>query len=236
MITPKSKGRAMFCRPRADISATAKAARRKRPRDVINRRPVCLCFLIAYIWFSLAGTRASSAPAPAKPFGNVLLVSDIHFDPLADPTIVQQLIASPVAQWETIFASSADTDYSHFPYDTNYPLLKSALCAMVAQAPFDFTIVSGDCLRHDFRSAFIDAGGTPDQFPMFATNAAVFVVGELQAAFGIPVYLALGNDDSTCGDYHQDPGGPRLPCSCRLRFDAIGGISDDALHKPRLWK
>jgi hypothetical protein len=79
--------------------------------------------------------------------------------------------------------------------------LKSALSAAAAQNPIDFVIASGDYLRHDFRCAFIKAGGSPRDFPTFATKAAVFVVNTVQATLGVPVYLALGNDDSFCVDY-----------------------------------
>jgi sphingomyelin phosphodiesterase acid-like 3 len=162
------------------------------------------------LWLGFSSVPSSAASSPARPSGNVLLISDIHFDPLADPAIVKQLMAAPVSQWQPIFASSRRTGYSRFPNDTNYPLLKSTLTAAAAQAPFDFVIFSGDCLRHNFRNAFISAGGSPNQFAAFATNTAVFVVETLQSAFNLPVYFALGNDDSTCGDYRMDPGGPFL--------------------------
>jgi sphingomyelin phosphodiesterase acid-like 3 len=170
----------------------------------------CLFYLVTLILFWGPGPRAFSASPPAGPSGNVLLLSDIHFDPLADPAVVRQLIAAPVARWHSIFASSGKTDFARSPHDTNYPLLNSALSAGIAQAPFDFVVVAGDYLRHDFQRAFIGAGGSPSEFSEFATTTALFVVDSVQVAFGIPVYFALGNDDSTCGDYHLDPGGPFL--------------------------
>src|SRR5262249_21168273 len=150
--------------------------------------------------------QSSSGVSSSAPTGNALLISDIHFDPLADPVIVKQLIARPAAQWQATFASSTQTGYAHSPNDTNYPLLKSALSAASAQNPFDFVIALGDYLRHDFQSAFVSAGGSPSQFPGFATKAAIFVVDTIQAAFAVPVYFALGNGDSTCGDYRLAPG------------------------------
>jgi sphingomyelin phosphodiesterase acid-like 3 len=132
-------------------------------------------------------------------------MSDILFDPLADPVIIKQLIARPAAQWQAIFASSTQTGYTHSPNDTNYPFAESALSLDSAQNPFDFVIALGDYLWHDFQSAFVSARGSPSQFPGFATKAAIFVV-DIQAAFAVPVYLALGNGDSTCGDYRLAPG------------------------------
>ena len=92
-------------------------------------------------------------------------MSDILFDPLADPVIIKQLIARPAAQWQAIFASSTQTGYTHSPNDTNYPFAESALSLDSAQNPFDFVIALGDYLRHDFQSAFVSAGGSPSQSP-----------------------------------------------------------------------
>jgi hypothetical protein len=178
----------------------------KKGRSPMKRNTIYASLLVTLILFWPPGVQSSFGGSPAAPTGNALLLSDIHFDPLADPVIVKQLIATPASQWQAIFASSAQTGYAHSPNDTNYPLLKSALSAAAAQNPFDFVIASGDYLRHDFQSAFVSAGGAPSQFPTFATKAAVFVVDTIQATFGVPVYLALGNDDSTCGDYRMAPG------------------------------
>jgi sphingomyelin phosphodiesterase acid-like 3 len=115
--------------------------------------------LIIFVLLWPAVARVSCGFSPARVSGHVLLVSDIHFDPLADPAIVKQLIAAPVSQWKEIFTSSAKNGYAHIPADANYPLLQSALSAAVAQGPFDFVIASGDYLRHGFKSAFVEAGG-----------------------------------------------------------------------------
>jgi sphingomyelin phosphodiesterase acid-like 3 len=175
-------------------------------RNTVKRIAIQISILIALIlpWSSVAQVNAAlSAKAPT---GHALLLSDIHFDPLADPAILKELIAAPATQWEEIFATSAQGGYAHSPNDANYPLLKSTLSAAVAQNPFDFVIASGDYLRHDFQSAFIKAGGSPSDFPAFANKTAVFVINTVQATLGVPVYLALGNDDSPCADYGLVPG------------------------------
>lgn len=172
----------------------------------MKRIAIRILILIALILSWSPVVQVNAAPSPAAPTGHALLLSDIHFDPLADPAIVKQLIAAPVSQWEAIFATSAQGGYAHSPNDANYPLLKSTLSAAAAQNPSDFAIASGDYLRHDFQSAFIKAGGSPSDFPAFANKAAVFVVNTVQATLGVPVYLALGNDDSPCVDYGLVPG------------------------------
>jgi sphingomyelin phosphodiesterase acid-like 3 len=170
-------------------------------------RYLVLLILISFFSPGLPVAFAGSPPAPA---GNVLLLSDLHFDPLADPSLVKRLIDAPVSDWETIFSSSKQTGYAHAPQDSNYPLIKSALSAAAEQTSVDFVAATGDYLRHNFEEAFLKAGGTSDEFADFATKTALFVVHTLQTTFRIPVYFALGNDDSACGDYRVDPGGPFL--------------------------
>src|SRR5262249_43168282 len=89
-------------------------------------------------------------------------------------------------------------------------LFSSTLAAVSAQAPFDYVIFTGDALRHNFAQAFVAAGGTPDQFPAFAEKTEAFVVQELQRSLKVPVLAALGNNDSSCGDYQIPPNSPFL--------------------------
>ena len=166
--------------------------------------------LIILISFCLPGLPKASADSPPPSAGNALLISDLHFDPLADPSLVKQLIDAPVSDWETIFSSSKQVGCAHAPQDANYPLIKSALSAAAAQMSFDFVVATGDYLRHDFREAFLKVGGASDEFTDFATKTALFVVHSLQTTLRVPVYFALGNDDSAYGDYRVDPGGPFL--------------------------
>jgi len=46
---------------------------------------------------SLALFGAAATPPPGPPTQRWLLVSDVHFDPFADPTLVDALAATPVA-------------------------------------------------------------------------------------------------------------------------------------------
>jgi hypothetical protein len=56
--------------------------------------------------------RAADAGADALPFapgqgqGVFLIISDIHFDPFADPAIVEELVAADVDAWREIFERS----------------------------------------------------------------------------------------------------------------------------------
>jgi sphingomyelin phosphodiesterase acid-like 3 len=171
-----------------------------------------ICFAVLFFLVSLLPPvslvlRASSSPGA---FGKALLISDLHFDPLSDPAILKQLIAAPASEWEAVFARSGQTGYAHSPQDSNYPLLRSALSAAAGQNPTDFAVALGDYLRHDFETAFVKAGGDQKDFSSFATKTAVYVVHTLQTSLGVPVCLALGNDDSPYGDYRMAPGSPFL--------------------------
>jgi sphingomyelin phosphodiesterase acid-like 3 len=163
--------------------------------------------IAAFVWIVSLGLRAS-AQFPRAPTGRVLLISDIHLDPLADPSILKRLIAAPVARWTSIFRSSQRQSFSTYGSDPNYPLVSSALRAAAAQGPFDYVVFTGDALRHDFSSAFVAAGGASSQFPAFAVKTEVFVTRELQREFRVPVLSAIGNNDSNCGDYQIPPNSP----------------------------
>jgi sphingomyelin phosphodiesterase acid-like 3 len=169
---------------------------------------------IAGLLVFVVGQAAVAQIGPAT--GRALLISDIHLDPIVDPSdaqdrrIVQELIEDPVSQWETILKGSPVKSFSTYGADTNYPLFSSALDAAAAQAPFDYVVFTGDALRHNFSQAFVAAGGTSDQFPAFAAKTEAFVIQELQNRLKVPVLAALGNNDSGCGDYQIPPDGPFL--------------------------
>ena len=152
---------------------------------------------------TIAQTRWSATAG--KPTGRVLLISDIHFDPLADLSILEDLTNEPADQWEGTFAKSKQNEYARAPADTNYPLLKSALGAAKAQGPYDFVIASGDYLRHNFQERFPAVSQRTSDPAAFATKTEVFVINALQKAFDVPVYVALGNNDSSTGDYEINP-------------------------------
>jgi 3',5'-cyclic AMP phosphodiesterase CpdA len=175
---------------------------------IMNQIGSFVIAIAGFLWWP--GVPAVLALSPPAPAGNALLISDLHFDPLADPDIVKRLIEAPVSDWETIFSSSKQVGYARTPNDANYPLIKSALSAAAAQSSVDFVVATGDYLRHNFEQAFLGVGGTSDQFAGFATETALFVVHTLQTTLRVPVYFALGNDDSPSGDYRVDPGGPFL--------------------------
>lgn len=152
-------------------------------------------------------------PAPQPLQGRFLLLSDIHFDPFADPAIVPQLIASRVEQWPAIFRTSRQSGPARAGADTNFPLLRSTLDqAGRAGPPYDFVLVTGDLLAHDFEASFARFGGTGRAaLVAFVQKTATFVIQSVAREFpGAALIPALGNNDSDCGDYMLAPGSPLL--------------------------
>jgi hypothetical protein len=149
----------------------------------------------------LAAFPAAGAGGAQQDTGTFVVLSDLHFDPLYDPELVPELQAAEARQWPRIFESSKVTRLSAYGEDTNYPLLKSALSSLRCRTPEpDFVLISGDFLRHKF-----------PQDKALVRKTLEFLTLRLQATFpGIPVLPALGNNDSDCGDYTTQPGGPFL--------------------------
>lgn len=181
-------------------------------------------------------THAATLPFPVGPGQGLFLhVSDIHFNPFADPAIVPQLIAAPVEQWQAIFESATNAGFGQYGRDTTYPLLASML-SEAKSLPYDYVLNTGDNLSHGFRTEFLQAGGSEKDFESFIIKTMLFVDRMLKQSFaGAPLISTLGNNDSTCGDYMLAPNSAMLAAVARdlpvvaghppaLRDFAIGGF------------
>jgi sphingomyelin phosphodiesterase acid-like 3 len=173
-----------------------------------------LCLLA--ICCAACGAQTRHASASAVP---VLMVSDIHFEPFWDPAKMAQLAKTPAAGWKAILAAPDSADRAQRfndlqescharGIDTSYPLFVSSLSAMRADAAgIRFITVSGDLIAHAFsckyRTAFPQS--TPAEYRSFVEKTIEFVIDSLRGNFShVPVYAALGNNDSDCGDYQLD--------------------------------
>ncbi len=144
--------------------------------------------------------------------GTFVLVSDFHFDPFDPPGLAKTLSRIDPADWASRFSKAADQAFSPYGKDTNHALLASSLAALSAhRADADFVVVPGDLLSHEFEKNAAAALGEPttsDAVRRFAADTAIFVADQLGEIFpGKPVIIALGNNDSACGDYQIEPGG-----------------------------
>ena len=104
--------------------------------------------------------------------------------------------------------------------DTPDPLLRSSLRAMRAQQPdAKFMLVSGDLVAHAFSCRYktLFPHATPAEYQSFVEKTIRYVVGQLRATFPrIPIYVALGNNDSACGDYRLDAGNTFLADTAQI--------------------
>jgi sphingomyelin phosphodiesterase acid-like 3 len=170
-------------------------------------------FLLALL--CAGGVWAQSVPA--------VMLSDFHFDPFRDPAKVNRLAAAPIGRWQAILDEPASADqaarYAELQAacggvgdDTDEALFRSALkdSKKYIEAK-GFVTVTGDLLVHKFDCRYSGSmkGKQPDGTATFAAKTANYVMEQVEAAFpAVPVYFALGNNDSECGDYRlnsQDP-------------------------------
>lgn len=146
--------------------------------------------------------------------GTFLSITDLHFDPFADPSLVGRLESADYREWEQIFETSRVSGIGRYGKDAPYPLVKSALDALRRVAPHpDFILFSGDFLAHDFRDAFFkNARGKGDAaYGRFVEKTVRFLAHMFDSRFpAVPVIPTLGNNDSECGDYGFEPGGEFL--------------------------
>lgn len=151
---------------------------------------------------------AAVSPACAEKF---LSISDIHFNPFADPALVTKLEAADVSQWDAILASSASTAFSTYGSDLNYPLLQSAFGEMKKQIPSPaFVLISGDFLAHGFNKSYQQYASDKSQaaYTAFVAKTMAYLAGALRKMYpGTRIYPTLGNNDSNCGDYAVAPNG-----------------------------
>ena len=159
---------------------------------------------------------AASGALPASDTIPVLLLSDIHFEPYWDPGKVPQLAAAPVSEWKAILAAPPSVDRTaRFASlqqscpargeDTSNALFESSLRAMRTHAAgAKFATVSGDLISHGFNCKYTVLFPHPSliAYREFVEKTLDYVIEELGSALpGVPVYVALGNNDSDCGDY-----------------------------------
>jgi sphingomyelin phosphodiesterase acid-like 3 len=195
------------------------------------RRTAARAFLISFLSLPFSGAIAQAQAAhndstqgirqdAARPRTvSALLVSDIHFEPFWDPAKVEQLKSVPARSWDAILAAdpSADRqqrfdalqDKCHARgVDTTYALYKSSLNAIHAKAAeAGFVILSGDLVAHAFSCKFsaLFPEASPQAYSAFVEKTLDYVLQELRMTLpGVPVYAALGNNDSGCGDYQLD--------------------------------
>jgi sphingomyelin phosphodiesterase acid-like 3 len=210
-------------------------------------RRVVGCVLALYCIAGLIPARAlAQAAASQSSTVSAVMLSDLHLDPFHDPAKVPLLVKAPVGQWEAILRSpdsaTQEADFAEVQkackakqtFDSPYALLIGGLQAAKAQAPnAQFVTVSGDLLVHDldcrYRVAMKLPRATDDDqsaSAAFAEKTTVFVMKQVEQVFtGIPVYIALGNNDSRCKHNRLDLHDDYLKATGQAVVDGLVGVS-----------
>ncbi len=204
------------------------------------------CLLSLFALLSLTPLAAAAAP-PSHPAATVpvLMLSDIHLDPFHDPAKFAQLRTAPASAWAAIlYAPPSPTQAADFAslqstcgargVDTPPALLSSALHATHTQQPNPlFVTLSGDLLAHQFDCRFhtLAPTSTPADYSAFAAKTVAFIALQLHRTFPhSPIYFALGNNDSGCHDYREDPNSAFLQAdAATFAADAISPANRSAI-------
>ena len=210
-------------------------------------------------WLRLASRRARGTGAPAIGFGmaaflvcalsprvwgaegeaagaaQFLMISDLHFDPMANPKLVNQLAAADPDRWQAILESSDTDGVSRYGKDSNWPLLRSALGQMKETLPAPvFVLLPGDFLAHNFRREFDAAAADRSDagYRRFVQKTMQFLALQLAHAFpDTPILPALGNNDEICGDYRLQPDGPFLADMLPIVRALVGNLAPPGLDR-----
>jgi hypothetical protein len=176
-----------------------------------------------------------SPPArPASANGpHIVVFSDLHFNPFSDSTLVDSLQRADVSRWDGIFRTSTLKTYSAYGSDTNYPLLESALSAMHGAEPAaGLVLIAGDFLAHGFQYNFKRTARDTSAaaLEVFTGKTNQYLARRIAAAFpDAQILPALGNNDSSCGDYASEPGAAFLRAFAQAWQPAVnrGGAAPD---------
>ena len=193
------------------------------------RRSGALRFWVCVLLLSLLPA-SDPGTARAESMGrSFLIVTDIHFNPMAEPALVNRLVAAPPTAWAGILDSGKEQTPSRYGADTNWPLLRSTLRQMKAVLAHPaFVLVPGDFLAHHFRAKFDAASRDRSDraYRRFVIATMRFLAGELERSFpGTPVLPAIGNNDDACGDYRLRPNGLFLADTLPIVRSLVGATA-----------
>jgi sphingomyelin phosphodiesterase acid-like 3 len=179
----------------------------------------CLACLVSGAFSLTAQAPPAERRAATSEQTMALFLSDVHFDPFHDPQKAALLIRSPANEWASILRSpdSAGQEQSFEDLqrtcraggvDTDFALLGSSVEALRASASdAQFAVLTGDLIAHNFSCRFktLSPKATDEDYEKFVVKTMEFLIATLRKAVpGRPIYIALGNNDSACGDYRLD--------------------------------
>jgi len=158
--------------------------------------------------------------------GTVLVASDLHFDPMATPSLVDALSGAAASDWPDILARDAGAP-SPYGSDSNWASISQALAGFKATVPTpDLVILPGDFLAHDYRQRFDRSASDHSNaaYEHFVQRTIQFLGLVLRRTFPkAPILTTLGNNDDDCGDYTSVPDDPFLTGTAGLVGDLAHG-------------
>ena len=182
------------------------------------------CLFVSLL-FSVCCLLAGTVQVAAQESVPAVMLSDIHFDPFHNPHLFDQLRAAPIEHWPGILneksslaedagLAAMQIECHARALDTAWPLLRNSLAAAHEAQPHPlFVTLSGDLLTHQFPCRFhhLAPSSSQQELAKFSAKTVAFVILQLRLAFPhVPIYTALGNNDSGCADYAETPESPFL--------------------------
>ncbi len=206
------------------------------PPKLIRPATWKLALIVVFFATALGGSNASDRTTSHASANTFLLVSDIHFNPMYDVSLVKELAASDITQWEAILQRSKMTSFSQYGEDTNWWLLRSALDQMRSTLPQPaFIMINGDILAHNYPKTFRTATQDSDRehYRSFVLKTVEFLALELRNRFkGTKIFLTPGNNDEECGNYSIRAGGSFLHDSSGV----VQSLSGEGMEFRQEWE
>jgi len=144
----------------------------------------------------------------------LLLASDVHFNPMADASLMSELQLAAPESWEAILNKTQPHSFSPYGQDTNWWLLQSALDQMRKTMPQPAVLlITGDLLAHNFPQTFSKTthDNDPEHYRAFVLKTVQFLALQLRRRWPqTQILLTPGNNDDDCGDYAIEAAGTFL--------------------------
>ena len=174
----------------------------------------CLCLLSLLSGaLPMWGCADSNPISPVSDPYQVVTISDLHFNPLYDPTLYSALVEADPSQWADIFQMSHVLTPTGGGTDTNYPLLVITLGDVKQHMRASPVVLfTGDMLGHNipenFSCAYNNVKLPPANCPplsqtattamqQFVDKTFAFVAAQIRASVGnVPVIYVPGNIDT----------------------------------------
>jgi sphingomyelin phosphodiesterase acid-like 3 len=154
------------------------------------------------------------------------MISDLHFDPMADPGLVDRLASVEIENWRAVLESSGEMSLGRYGAAASWLLLRSAFRQMKETRPdAAFLLVPGDFLAHSFRRHFDAAANDHSDaaYRQSVDKTVRFLAQQIDHTFpDTPILPALGNNDEVCGDFRLQPDGPFLADMLPVYRELVG--------------